>query len=124
MKPVYQFLRERFPNVTLAGGGDIAASLMDAYRLLVRDDRSRIGWRLAIEAVAPEWGDERVAAVLGAQLDFADELPQDFLEEHAYNIDILRQMAAGHEISDEDLARLERAVGLETDQIRRELLRD
>jgi hypothetical protein len=83
VKPVYEHLRERFPNVHLAGSSGVDLTLLEAYRLLARDARLRLGWRIALELDPPDRRDEVVAHVLESELEFADELPDDWSERHS-----------------------------------------
>lgn len=62
VRPVYEYLRERFPNVQLAGASGVELTVLEAYRLLARDPRSRLGWRIALELDPPAGLDDIVTA--------------------------------------------------------------
>jgi hypothetical protein len=118
VKPVYEYLRERFPNVQLAGGSGVELALLEAYCLLARDPRSRLGWRIALELDPPAGLDDLLTRVLEGQLEFADHLPEGFSERHLPHAESISRLVAGEEVSPEDQAALEAAVGLDIEQIR------
>jgi superfamily I DNA/RNA helicase len=124
VKPVYDHLREQFPNVRLAGGGDVELALLEAYRLLARDPRSRLGWRIALELDPPADFDDVVAQVLEEQLEFADHLPDGFRDRHLPHAQTISHLLAGEEVSPEDQTELQAAVGIDIEQIRAELALD
>jgi superfamily I DNA/RNA helicase len=124
VKPVYEYLSERFPNVELAGSSGVALSLLEAYRLLARDPRSRLGWRIALELETPADLDDVVTHVLEEQLEFADHLPEGFSERQLPHAESISCLVADDEVSPEDQAALEVAVGLGIEQIRAELALD
>jgi superfamily I DNA/RNA helicase len=124
MKPVYEYLRERFPNVQLGGGLGVELTFLEAYRLLARDPRSRLGWRIALELEPPADLDDLVTRVLDGQLEFADNLPDEFSDRHLPHAESIAHLVAGEDIPAEDQAALEAAVGLDIEQIRDELALD
>jgi ATP-dependent DNA helicase UvrD/PcrA len=124
VKPVYEHLRERFSNVQLAGGSGVELTFLEAYRLLARDPRSRLGWRIALELDPPAGLDDLLTRVLEGQLEFADHLPEGFSERHLPHAESISRLIAGEELSPEDQVALEAAVGLDIAQIRAELALD
>jgi hypothetical protein len=95
VRPVYAYLRERFPNVEMAGGSPPELTLLEAYRLLSRDAHSRLGWRIALELDAPPDLDEIVVRVLNEELEFADNLPYGFSEHHLPHAETVSRLVAG-----------------------------
>jgi hypothetical protein len=75
---VYEHLRERFPHVQLAASSGVELMLLEAYRLLARNPRSRLGWRIVLELDPPVGNDDLVRRVLENELEFADELPEGY----------------------------------------------
>jgi hypothetical protein len=124
VKPIYDYLRERFPNVQLAGGSGAELTVLEVYRLLARDRRSRLGWRIALELDPPADVDARVTRVLEGGLEFADNLPDGFTERHLPHAESIGLLIAGEEIPPGDQSALETATGLDIEQIRAELALD
>jgi superfamily I DNA/RNA helicase len=124
VKPVYEHLRERFPNVQLAGSSGVELVLLEAYRLLARDPRSRLGWRIALELDPPRDLEELATRVLEGQLEFADHLPEGFSERQLPHAKSIGRLIDGDDLSPDDEAALEAAVGLNIEVIRAELSLD
>jgi superfamily I DNA/RNA helicase len=124
VRPVYEHLRERFPNVQLAGSSSVELTLLEAYRLLARDPTSRLGWRIALELEPPRDLDDLVTRVLEGQLEFADHLPEGFSERHLPHAESISRLIAGDELEPDEETPLEAAVSLNIEQIREELALD
>jgi ATP-dependent DNA helicase UvrD/PcrA len=124
VKPVYEHLRERFSNVQLAGSTGVELTLLEAYRLLARDARSRLGWRIVLELDPPDGRDDLVIGVLEDELEFADELPDGFSDRHLLHADAIARLIGGEDLGADAEAALEAAVGLEIEQIGAELTLD
>jgi superfamily I DNA/RNA helicase len=124
VKPVSEYLRERFRNVHLAGSTPVEPTLLEAYRLLARDPRSRLGWRIALMLDLPDGGDDLVTRVLENELEFADELPDGYGNRHLPHAEAIQLLIDGEELDAEQRTELEAVVGLDTEQIRAELALD
>lgn len=124
VRPVYEHLRERFPNVQLAGSTGVELTPLEAYRLLARDSRSRLGWRITLVLDPPDGRDELVTRVLENELEFADELPDGYSERHLPHAEAIQRLIEGEELGTGEQAVLEAAVGLDIERIRAELALD
>jgi superfamily I DNA/RNA helicase len=124
VRPVYEHLGERFANVQLAGSSGIELALLEAYRLLAGDTRSRLGWRIAVELDAPDERDALVRRVLENELELVDELADGYSDRHLPHAEAIRRLVDGEELGADEQAALEAAVGLDIDQIRVELALD
>lgn len=124
VKPVYEHLLKRFPNVEFARGAGPELMLLEAYRLLARDPRSLLGWRIALELDPPEDVDELVTRVLEGNLEFADHLPTGFRERHLPHAEAISRLLDGEDIGAAEESALEAAAGLDIEQIRAKLTLD
>jgi len=124
VRPVYDYLRDRFPNVHLAGSSGLELTLLEAYRLLARAPRSRLGWRIVLELDPPADLDDLVPRALEGQLEFADNLLDGFSERHLPHAAAIGRLVGGEDISPEEQTALEAAVRLDIEQIRAELALD
>jgi superfamily I DNA/RNA helicase len=102
----------------------IELTLLEAYRLLSRDARSRLGWRIALELDPPAGRDELVIRVLEGELEFADELPDGFCDRHLPHAQSMARLIEGGDLEADHQATLEAAVELDIEHIRAELALD
>jgi superfamily I DNA/RNA helicase len=121
VKPVFEHLRTRFPNVKQAGGRRAELTLLEAYRLLAWDPGSRLGWRIALELDPPPNLDGFLTRVLEGELELTQNLPAGFSDRHLPLAESVQQLIAEEEISVQDQTVLERLLGLSVEQIRRAL---
>jgi superfamily I DNA/RNA helicase len=124
VRPVYEHLRERFPKVQLARSTGVELTLLEAYQLLARDPRSRLGWRIAVELDPPDGQDELVARALADEFEFADLLNDDYRERHLSYGASIRRLVDAEELSAEQQSALEMALGLDIEEIKTELALD
>lgn len=124
IQPVFEYLDEHFPNVRLARSTGVELTLLEAYRLLARDSRSRLGWRIVLELDPPAGCDELIRRVLQNGLEFADELPDGYRERHLPHAEAIKRIAGDEELDAHEQAVLEAAVELTLEQIRAELKLD
>jgi len=103
---------EGVPNLSFGMNLPIDSGLIDGYRRLIFDERSRLGWRLVLQAVRPHNWDSTVRQALLEEEDLVDLLPEDFVELHLEIADLLRRLLQGEVLDDTDVARVEAATGL------------
>jgi superfamily I DNA/RNA helicase len=124
VRPTYEYLRQRHPNVRLAGSDPPELSLLEGYRLLARDTRSRLGWSIVLEIEGPDRLDELLREVLDHEHELADYVPAHLQERHLPLVEIVRQLLDGEEVAGEDEAALQAAIDLQIELIKTTLQRD
>jgi len=75
-------------------------------------------------ALPPSGLDDIVRRVLEGQLEFADNLLNDFSSRHLPHAEAIARLVAGEDLPPDDERALEAAVGLDVEQIRAELALD
>ena len=83
--------------------------LLDAYNLLDRDDRSRLGWRLLLLGEKPESWEAFVEDALGSGSELADLLPGEYRRRHLEIVHLLPG-AKKKDLSEGDVATLAAAI--------------
>jgi UvrD/REP helicase N-terminal domain len=122
VRRVYKHLFDQgVPNIEFRSSSTLEIDVLDGYRRLLKDERSRLGWRLTLQSVQfPNWEDlVRQALLVGTEL--ADLLSEDFRNLHLSIVNLLRQLIDDQEIADPDRGRLEAATGLPFPVLRKQL---
>jgi hypothetical protein len=122
VRRVYKHLLDKgIPNLAFRSSATMEIDVLDGYRRLLKDERSRLGWRLILQAVQlPGWED-LVRHTLLEGTELADLLSEDFRNLHLSIVNLLRQLIDGQELADPDIDRLEAATGLPFPVLRKQL---
>jgi AAA domain/UvrD-like helicase C-terminal domain len=119
---IYDHLRNaRMPNVGLASRQPTAIEILDGYKRLAEDERSRLGWRLVLHTVHPPGWQDAVRRALLEDLELVDLLPQEFRDLHLSIVALLRVVLQGEELPKDELGKLGAATGLPLSALRRHL---
>jgi superfamily I DNA/RNA helicase len=108
---VHAVVQATYPQAVLKMSEPQMIDLLDGYRRLAEDERSRLGWRIVIFKEPFENADEVVPDVLGDEMELADVLPHDYRKEHLAIVRLIRLLLDGQELDGDDQAHLTAAVG-------------
>lgn len=116
---IYRHLEEQqVANIELAMRPRLDIEILDGYGRLIRDENSRLGWRIVLHVIAPVWWADTVRQVLLDQTELRDALPDEFVTLHLRIVDLLRRLATGNELTAEEHERIEAATGLPVSAVR------
>jgi ATP-dependent DNA helicase UvrD/PcrA len=118
---VYQYLSQHFGDVVQKRSSVPEIRLLDGYRRLATDPRSRLGWRIILyRDPAPDQQDLLRRALLeGAEL--SDLLPAAIREPHLQHAETVASLLRGDAAAPGAVAVLETALGISLPEIRKEL---
>jgi superfamily I DNA/RNA helicase len=93
--------------------------LLDGYRYLLKDDRSRLGWRIVIECDPfPEAADV-LTEVARDETELVDLLPQNYREKHIANVQLVaRLLDDGDSVGESEVESLVTALKLPFEEVR------
>jgi len=117
----YDMIRESYSNAILKTSDQPNVELLDGYRRLAQDDRSRLGWRIIIHCDPFDNANDVLREVLNDDSELVDSLPQDYRERHLEIAALVRSLQDGHQLTDNEEQRLCQAVGASIDAIRETL---
>lgn len=110
---IYRHLEaEQVPNIELAMRPRRDIDILDGYRRLIRDERSRLGWRIVLHLIAPSWWTDAVRQALADRSELRDSLPSDFVTQQLEIVDLLRRLASGESLTLDESAHVEAAAGV------------
>ena len=116
VRPIYEFLLTEFANVRLQVSEDVGMTLLDGYRLLARDEKSRLGWRVLLHLDSCQGVDVLLRSMYeGAEL--AEVIPSDWGERHLPLAASVATLLAGEDLSEDESARLTAALGMSIEQV-------
>jgi superfamily I DNA/RNA helicase len=124
VQPIYKFLLDRFADVRLQVSEDVKMSLLDGYRLLARNQKSRLGWRVLIHLDPCESVDEVLRAVHEEGTELADLLPEEYRGRHLPLAATVAKLLDDEELDEEEAAALVTALGMSLDRVEEELALD
>lgn len=118
---VYQYLSQHFDDVVQKRSSVPEIQLLDGYRRLATDPRSRLGWRIVLHGdPVPDQHDLLRRALLeGAEL--ADLVPAAFRAPHRQHAETVASLLRGEAALPGAVAALETALGISLQEIRKEL---
>lgn len=124
VEPIYKLLLDRFTDVCLQVSEDVKISLLDGYRLLARDQKSRLGWRVLIHLDPCESVDEVLRAVHGEGAELADLVPEEYRGRHLPLAATVAKLLDEDELDEEEASALVAALGMSLDRVAEELTVD
>ena len=97
LNPIAKRLRKTYPHASFAESEPITYSLADGYDLLLRNERSNLGWRVlaACDLRLPLLRAAIIASAEGTA--FASLLPEEFIRKHVEVLELIRSQALGEE---------------------------
>jgi len=109
---VGDYLAANFPNVELRQRDVEGVATLDGYRLLLRNEGSRLGWRIVMFNDPPDDVKNVLVRCIGDDLELKDELPGDYVERHLRNVAAIRKAMDDELLSADEQSELEIAVGM------------
>jgi len=122
--PIYEFLRGEFADVRLQISDDVAMTLLDGYRLLARNGKSRLGWRILLHLDPCGGVDEILKSIHEEGAELADLLPGDYREPHLPVAAAVGKPVNDEELSEEEAVALTAALDMTMEEILAELALD
>lgn len=124
VEPIYKFLLDKFTDVCLQVSEDVKMSLLDGYRLLARNQKSRLGWRVLIHLDPCESVGEILRAIHGEGTELGDLVPEEYRGRHLSLAAAVAKLLDNEEPNEEEAAALVAALGMSLDRIAEELAVD
>jgi superfamily I DNA/RNA helicase len=121
LESAYKVIKADFPQAELKKGSDVKIEALDGYRRLLRDERSRLGWRIIVHSFPTAEAQAATAEALRTESELADDLPENYRQRHLEVVGWLRQLKADADVDAELIDRVEGAVGQSIDEILVEL---
>jgi superfamily I DNA/RNA helicase len=81
----FAVVQERFPNARMKKSDQPGIDILDGYRRIGADERSRLGWRIVIECCPFDGWQETLKTTLETKSDIYDHLPDEYCDEHLAN---------------------------------------
>jgi hypothetical protein len=113
----FQTISDAFPQAVLRKAEESDIELLDAYRLLAKDECSRLGWRIVMHCDAFEGSDEVLAEVTREEAELVDLLPDDYRAQHISLARLVARLLDEEKLEPEEIERLAAATGLQLDEI-------
>ena len=109
---------EGVPNLKSSEASTSEPDLLDAYRRLAVDPRSRLGWRIATFCDAPDRRPDLVRSALGQGTELADLLSDDYKESHLRVAAPIGKLIEGNDLTPEEISHIESQTGRSLDDLR------
>jgi hypothetical protein len=79
----FEVVRETVPNARMKTREEFSINLLDGYRRIAANERSRLGWRIVVSCDPPDGWANLVATALNTDSDLVDHLPDDYVARHS-----------------------------------------
>jgi hypothetical protein len=109
--PVYDYLEALFPDVVMQTRPESGLGILDGYELLLRDPRSRLGWRIITMVDIPSGMTEILKKALEGSEELADLLPEEFRRRYLDVVALLRKLRNREALTDQEREHLVIAYG-------------
>lgn len=116
---IYNYLADRFPQVEYKRSEPSHLNLIDGYLRLLRDDRSRLGWRIVTFTSQTDELNGIIRQAIGEKQELADLLPEAYREEHLAAVELIRKVREQDSLSEDEVRRLEEALSLALPDLQR-----
>lgn len=120
LERAYQEITKRFPHAEVKTATQVAIDPLDGYRLVARDESSRLGWRIILACEPCDGMDTLLATALSENTELSDGLPDAYRARHLETVRLLRAFIE-NELEEDDVQRLCAAVGRSADELREDL---
>jgi superfamily I DNA/RNA helicase len=121
LKRAFEVIHESHPQAVLKVSQQPTIELLDGYRRLAHDERSRLGWRILIHCDPVEGTDALLTEVLRNEAELADALPDEYRNRHLEIASLVRVLLDGEQLVGDQEARLCAAVGKAIGEVRETL---
>jgi hypothetical protein len=117
VRPICEYLAERFANVRLLQSAKGGIAALDGYRRLARDFDSRLGWRILLYVNPCDGASDRIERALQEKADLGALLPDEYRERHCRPAALVERLLDGEDLTADEIAELETATDMTIDQI-------
>jgi superfamily I DNA/RNA helicase len=121
LKRSFELIHETYPQAVLKMSQQPAIELLDGYRRLAHDERSRLGWRIIIHCDPFEGQDAVLTEVLSKESELAESLPDEYRARHLEIASLVRVLLDEEQLADDQEARLCAAVARSIAEVRETL---
>jgi len=121
---IHNYLVGCFENVVYKPRPRDDLTLLDGYRVLLRDDRANLGWRVVTQLEEPDLAPRLIDTAVREGSDLYSKLEEGFRDRHLACIESLRALMRGDEIGQDGIHALEKRLGLPLDAVKLELKMD
>lgn len=125
VRRVHTFLKDgAYPNAQLRESSEIPIDLVDGYRRIARDQKSRLGWRILIHCDPFEGYGDVVAKAVRERVDLIKVVPDDYRSRHLENAVLVRRLMDEEELDDSERALVESALARPIGEIQSALVKE
>lgn len=117
----YEYLRERFGEVSYKMSSQHDVRLIDGYHRLMKNRDSRLGWRILLEVLQPQEWQVMVREALTNGSELVNRIPDDFRAEHVEVVALLERIAAEETMTKEEMTTATKATRLDLGELLSEL---
>lgn len=117
----YEYLRERFGEVSYKMSSQHDVHLIDGYHRLMKNRDSRLGWRIVLEVLQPPEWQAMVREALTNGSELVNLIPDDFCAEHLEVVALLERIAAEETMTKEEMTTATKATRLDLPDLLSEL---
>jgi superfamily I DNA/RNA helicase len=115
----YAVIEEAFPQAVRRKSDRLGVELLDGYRYLVKDDRSRLGWRIVVECDPFPSAADVLTEVARDETELVDLLPEDYRERHLAVVGLVARLIDDEdELGEPEIEALVAALGLPIEELR------
>ncbi len=110
LKRAFEMIHGSYPQAVRKMSQQPAIELLDGYRRLAHDERSRLGWRIIIRCDLFDGADALLTEVLRNDAELADALPNEYRKGHLEIASLVRVLLDGKQFVGDQEARICAAV--------------
>jgi superfamily I DNA/RNA helicase len=111
----FETITESFPQAKLRKSERLEIEVLEGYRLLAKDERSRLGWRIVLACDGVDGSDDVLAEVTRDEVELVDELPDSYRDRHLALARLVARLLNDGDLEQEELGQLAAATQLELD---------
>jgi ATP-dependent DNA helicase UvrD/PcrA len=115
----FDTISEVYPQAQLRKAEQSDIDSLDGYRLLAKDERSRLGWRIILACDAFAGSDEVLVEVTRYEAELVDLLPDDYRKRHLVLARVVGRLQAREELTAGEKDELSEATGMGLDEVLR-----
>jgi len=121
LKQIYEYLVERVENVVYRQRAEFTINALDGYRILLKDEKSNLGWRIITSIECASLSDDLVITANERKTELYDELAPGCRHEHEARLQVLRDLINRDELDPPKIQDIEAYFGSPIEQIANEL---
>jgi hypothetical protein len=115
----YAQIKEAFPDAVRRKSDPLGVELLDGYRYLLKDERSRLGWRIVIECDPFPRAADVLTEVARDEAELVDLLPEDYREKHLAMVRLVARLLDEDDgLSESEVEALVGALELPFEEVR------